>query len=381
MFKKALCSLAILTLIAVTLIYVTGYGFLLTATYRVYFQGHTTANINDYKQFHTNVIKTSTPQPLPVHSAVNSKPLSDAFLQEVKTQKVAAFLVIQNGEIVSEHYFNGYTDRSKTNSFSMAKTVLTMLVGKAVEDGYIASFDQPITTLLPELKDDPLANKATLAHLSLMNSGYEWTENYYSPISPTVELLYGSDITDFLTKGEFSAEPGTFWEYSSASTELLGIALKRALLQHNASASLSEYLSETLWKPLGMNDDALWHLDNSDMELVFCCLNTNARNYAKLGMLMLDNGNWNGQQVLPEGLVEQMIQPLAQSYYGYSTWLGLEHDPAHYYMSGHLGQFVIVIPERNVVIVRLGESTSPEREMMEEEVPFLIKEGLGQLPN
>lgn len=210
-----------------------------------------------------------------------------------------------------------------------------------------------------------------------MNSGYEWTEHYYSPISPTVELLYGPDVEDFLTSGEFSAEPGEFWEYSSASTQLLAIALTRALKNKDENATLAGYLSEILWKPLGMNDDGVWHLDGSDMELAFCCLNTNARNYAKLGMLMLNNGVWNGQQLLPAGLVEKMIEPVGQDYYGYSTWLGLDHEPAYYNMSGHLGQFVIVVPEHNLVIVRLGEGTDPNREMMESEIPFIIEEALG----
>ena len=383
MLKKILVAFVVFVLLALSLIYLTGHGFLITAVQRVYMQGHTTANINDHQQFYTRAIKTGEAQPFKDHASKNSKPLTPEFEAEVSEQKIAAFLVLQNGEVVSERYFNGYGDRSKTNSFSMAKTVLTMLVGKAIEEGFIESFDQPIITLLPEFKDDPLAQNATLAHLSLMNSGYEWTEHYYSPISPTVELLYGPDIEDFLTGGHFSAEPGTFWEYSSASTQLLGIALKRALIANNAADSISDYLSQKLWQPLGMNDDALWHLDNSDMELVFCCLNTNAQNYAKLGQLMLNGGEWNGEQLLPQGLVDMMIQPLGQSYYGYATWLGLEHDPAHYYMSGHLGQYVIVVPEHNMVVVRLGEANSnnTEADMREEEIPFLIREALGQLPD
>ncbi len=381
MIKKSLITILLIIVALVGLTYASGYGFLITAAQRVYLQGNTTANINDYQQFYTRTIQAGIKQALNESSRVNSKPLSEQFQQDVADQGIAAFLVIQNGEIVSERYFNGYNDRSKTNSFSMAKTVLTMMVAKAIDEGHIESFDQPLIELLPEFSDDPLAKEATLAQLSLMTSGYEWTEHYYSPISPTVELLYGSDIEDFLLDGEFSAEPGTFWEYSSASTQLLGIALLRALRKSDPDMTLSQYLSDTLWKPLAMNDDGLWHLDNSGMELVFCCLNTNARNYARFGMLMLNDGVWYGKRLLPAGLVEQMIQPIGDAHYGYSTWLGLEHDPAHYYLSGHLGQFVIVVPEHNMVVVRLGESTSSERDMIKDEIPMLIQEALGQLPN
>jgi len=176
----------------------------------------------------------------------------------------------------------------------MAKTVTTLLIGIAIEEGYIRDLDQEIVDFLPEFKDDPIGKTATIRQLSLMNSGYEWDENYYTPFSPTVELYYGSDVENFVLNGSFSAEPGSFWEYSSASTQLLGIFLLRALQKPAAAMTLSEYLSEKIWKPMGMNDDALWHTDNQGMELTYCCLNTNARNYAKLGLLMLNKGRWNG---------------------------------------------------------------------------------------
>jgi len=341
---------------------VTGNGFIVTAFKNTYLSGHITANINDHTSFEINTIKTGNKSPLPKHPNYNQKLLSNDFIDELNKYKTAAFLVIKDGQVFSEHYLNGYHDRSRTNSFSMAKTVTAMMLGIAIEEGHIESLDQPISDFLPEFKDDPLGKSATIGQLAQMNSGYEWDENYYTPFSPTVELLYGDDITQFLLEGHFSTPPGEFWEYSSASTQLMGIFILRALQKAGAADSLSDYLSRKVWQPLEMNDNALWHLDDSSMELVFCCVNTNARNFAKLGVLMMNQGNWNDQQIISTNYVQKMISQVSEMDYDYglSTWLDYGQEPKFYWFSGHLGQYIINVPKHNLVIVRLGEFTSPE---------------------
>ncbi len=375
------CFIGLIALLVVSALglIVTGNGFILTSLKRTYMAGHITANINDHKEFEVNTISTASPSLIKKASNYNQNPLSNEFLTELEKFGSAAFLVLKNGEVVSENYFNGYNDRSKTNSFSMAKTVTTLLLGIAIEEGYVRDLDQAIVDFIPEFKDDPLGKNATIAQFSLMNSGYEWDENYYTPFSPTVELYYGNSIEEFLLAGEFTEEPGSFWEYSSASTEIMGIFLLRALQKAGAADTLSEYLSEKLWQPMQMNDDALWHLDNSGMELVYCCINTNARNFAKLGLLMLNNGNWNGQQLVPAAFIEEMIKPVGQSYYGLSTWLAPEHKPAYYWFSGHLGQYIINVPEHNMVVVRLGERTNPDEDFRANTIPRYIEMALGTL--
>jgi CubicO group peptidase (beta-lactamase class C family) len=338
--------------------------------------GNATANINDHNEFKTNVIATSAPQELANHPSYNSKKLSSEFAQELKGLNAAAFLVVKDGQVMFEEYLSGYHSRSKTNSFSMAKTVTTMLLGIAIEEGFVRDLDQPIVDFLPEFKDDPIGNTATVRQLSLMNSGYEWDEQYYTPFSPTVQLYYGDDVSDFTLGREFSEEPGSFWEYSSASTELLGVFLLRALQKAGAAMTLSDYLSKKIWQPMGMNDDALWHTDNEGMELTYCCLSTNARNYAKLGLLLLNKGHWNGQQLIPQAFVEQMVKPEGTSYYGLSTWLSDTQSPSFYAFNGHLGQFIINVPEHNMVVVRLGEKGHPSSDLMNETLPMLINEAL-----
>ncbi len=374
--KKVLAAFVALVMLFVAGLYATGTDFIITSVKRTYLVGNVTANINDYQQFETNFIEAGQAQPIPNHPKINSKTLDENFRKELESLNAAAFLVVKDDQLIFEEYLSGYNDRNKTNSFSMAKTVTTMLLGIAIEEGYVRDLDQPITDFIPEFKNDPIGKTATVRQLSLMNSGYEWDEQYYTPFSPTVELYYGDDVTEFTTGRSFSAEPGTFWEYSSASTQLLGIFLLRALQKPLGNISLSDYLSDKLWKPMGMNDDALWHTDNKGMELTYCCLNTNARNYAKLGMLLMNKGKWNNQQLIPEAFVEEMLKPEGTSYYGLSTWLSDGQQPAFYAFSGHLGQFIINVPEHKMVVVRLGEKAHPSQDVLKDTLPKLIDEAL-----
>jgi len=374
--KKVISSLLLTIVIAVSALYLSGYGYIITAFNRVYLQGNVTANINDHNAFNVNTIKTAKPKLLPNSESLNTKQLSEDFMQELQEHGTAAFVVIKEGQTIYERYLNGYHNRSKTNSFSMAKTVVTLLVGIAIDEGVLQGLDQPLIDFLPEFADDPVGKNATIGQLSQMTSGYDWDEHYYSPLSPTVELLYGSDVEAFLLERNFSAEPGSFWEYSSASTQLLGILLKRALHKSGKDMSLADYLSEKIWQPLQMNDDALWHTDSEGIELAYCCISTNARNYAKLGMLMLANGKWQGKTIVPQEFVQQMIQPSGQDYYGLSTWLELQHNPAYYHFSGHLGQYIIVIPKHRMVVVRLGERQDESRDFRTEIVPRYVRQAI-----
>ncbi len=377
--KKLLIILAALLCTAWLALVVSGHGYILTAVSRTYFAGHPTANIDDHNVFATRIIAAGTPQQWtkhPDYPVSLPAPLASA----VPADDGVALLVIRDGQLIAEQYFAGYDEASRTNSFSMAKTVVTMLLGFAIEDGLITGFDEPLTTLLPEFDDDDNARQATLGSLSTMTSGYEWDEHYYSPFSPTVQLLYGDDVESFVLDGEFTRAPESYFYYSSASTQLLGIALSRALHKRDPDTTLSDYLSEKLWRPLGMNADALWHLDERGMELVYCCISTNARNYAKLGQLMLDNGNWQGRQLLPAGFVDAMRTPRATPYYGYSTWLTYDHATPYYAFNGHLGQFIIVVPSEELVIVRLGRSIGDEQRSPEQIIAGYVDQVVAMLP-
>ncbi|MCB9256790.1 MAG: serine hydrolase [Chitinophagales bacterium] len=372
--KKILLFLLILLLLPFAWLYLTGNDFILTGIARTYLKGNPTANIDDHQYFKTRIIEAGAETPWPLSAEYGKVHLSDEFSSYLEKNDAVAYLVAHHGELVCESYFDGYNDRSKTNSFSMAKTVVTLLLGIAIQDGYIESIDQKLVDFLPEFQDDPLGSEATIGSLSSMSSGYNWDESYYNPFSPTVQLYYGDDVVDFLVNRDFSHEVDNYFYYSSASTQLLAILISRALQAKNPEMTLSAYLSNKIWKPLGMNADALWHLDDSGMELGYCCLNTNAQNFAKLGQLMLQNGKWMEQEIVDSSFIYLMHTPKFVDNYGYATWLGSYEGEPYYYFRGHLGQFIIVVPQHDLIVVRLGKTTGGG--VVEDNLSIYIKEAL-----
>ena len=356
--KKLLLAFLLLLLVLVFFLFASGNAHIFKGLKCTYLTGNTTANINDYNQFKTNTIVGGNPQVLQTDNEYNV-PLNSELTAFLEESKSAAFLILKDGKLVSEHYFGEYNDRSKTNSFSVAKTITTMLIGTAIKDRYIESLNQPITDFIEEFKDNEYAQNTTIEHLANMTSGYDWDEHYYSPFSLTPKLYYGKNSTKFLLDRAITKPSGEEYYYSSASTQLLGIVLTRAI----GDKTISEYASEKLWKPLGMNDDGLWHTDATGMEFTYCCVNTNARNFAKLGQLLLQNGVWNNKEILDSSFVEKIHSSNGLvDYYGLSGWLFPNYNPKFYCAEGHLGQFIIVIPEKNMVVVRLGETRLKDRE-------------------
>lgn len=364
LWKIAKAILVIACLIVLAL-YFTGNDYVFRGFQLTYLKGQKTANIDDYPDFDNNIIMAAAPRVWQEHPQYNQIPLTDTLQKELDDYQTAAFIVIKNNQLLSENYYNGYAQNSLTNSFSMAKSITTMLLGKAIEQGYIKGLDQKITDFLPEYKNDPYGKRCTIGDLSAMTSGYDWDEDYYFPINPTAKAYYGTEIEQQMLSRKFVRRPGGAFTYQSGDTQLLGIILKRAL----NGKSLSTYLQEEFWQPMGMELDAQWSKDQADgMEKTYCCFNSNARDFAKLGQLLLNKGHWYGQQILSPEFVETMITPNAKAFpnskdhvYGYSIWTDNQHTTPFYAMLGHLGQRIIVVPSEDLVIVRLG-SLKDERQ-------------------
>ncbi|SMC81593.1 serine hydrolase domain-containing protein [Moheibacter sediminis] len=344
-------------LLLVAILYITGNDYIIRGVQLTYMKGHNTANIDDYKDFDNNLILADKPQRWEQHELFNKIPLTDTLQNELEKFKSVGFFVAKDGKVLLEYYWDGYSNESHTNSFSMAKSVITMLLGKAIEQGYIKSLDQPITDFLPEFKDDEFGKLCTVGDLSAMTSGYDWLEDYYLPLNPSAKAYYGDQIEKQMLSRKFIQKPGGDFNYLSGDTQLLAIVLQRA-----TKRSASQYLQEEFWQPMGMEEDAYWSKDRKDgMEKAFCCLNSNVRDFGKLGQLLLQNGKWNGKQILDSAFVQKMITPNYKAFkkgqpasYGYSIWTDYEHQPNFYGLMGHLGQRVIVVPSENLIIVRLG---------------------------
>lgn len=277
-----------------------------------------------------------------------------SFDKYLKDNETVAFLIIRNDSIISEKYFADYDASSIVASFSMAKSVNSILIGCAIDEGLIKSVEEPITNYLPELKKNGF-EKVTIKHLLQMTSGIDFKESYSNPFGEAASFYYGRNLKKDVSKLKLEKEPGTKFAYSSGDSQILGMVLESAL----KGKSISEYLEEKIWKPLGMEYDASWSLDRKDgLEKIFCCLNARARDFAKIGRLYLNKGKWNGKQIVSEKWVEQSTKAEktagSASYYQYQWWLPSEKGD--FMANGILGQYIYVNPSKNMIIVRLGKS-------------------------
>ena len=351
--KKILLGLVFFLAIAFSLIYVSKYNYLLRGISTVYLTGHTTAYLTDYKKFYNeSILKSAQPQPWPLHDFYNQFLTDNALEDYHKDRKTVAYLVIKSDSILYEKYYDGFGRDSKSNSFSVVKSVVSTLMGIAIQDGDIKSLDQKVVDFIPDLKG-PYADQVTVGDLSSMASGQKWSEEYYNPFSVTSASYFVKDLDALIIDQPITEKPGEKFRYKSGTTQLLGMVIKKA-----TGKTLSDYLTEKLWQPLGAEKTALWQLDSKEkgMEKAFCCLATNARDFARIGKLYKNHGRWNGTQLLDSSFVELSVKPRFEQspQYGYGWWLDDFRGKKIFMMRGHLGQYILVVPEEDLIVVRLG---------------------------
>jgi CubicO group peptidase (beta-lactamase class C family) len=330
------------------------------------------AKIDQYEIFENRVIKAGNPQPWQFAPGYDQLTFPEKYSQTSQELKTVAFLVIQHDSIIFEQYYDGYDEKSHSNSFSMAKCVLSLLVGAAIDDGYIQSVEQPVSNFLPEwvaYGKDTL----TIKHLLTMSAGVDWDESYSSLFSKTTKAYYGNDLWELAQTQKIIEKPGVRFNYQSGVSLLIAYLLQKA-----TGKTVSEYASEKLWTPMGAEHDALWSLDKKDgMEKAYCCFNSNARDFARLGQLVLNQGNWNGKQLIDSAYINaaiapatwltytpkptedgQTYEPRPCSFYGYQFWIARYQNMTIPFFRGILGQYIFVLPEYDAVVVRLGKDRS-----------------------
>ncbi len=354
-FKKFLKTLLAIIVLCVVALYVFDSEYIFKGVRVVYMTGHTTAYLDDYTHFDNRTIeKGNANLPWAIHEEYNKAEATDRLDTINKKLGTVAFMIIKNDSIWYEKYADGFGVESKTNSFSMAKSMVTAMLGKAIMDGYIKSLDQPLGDFFPEFSEG-LAAKTTVGDLSSMSSGLNWIESYTSPFSITAKTYYDTNIREVLLGLEVVEEPGKKFKYLSGNTQLLGMVIEKA-----TGKTLSQYLSESFWKPMGMEQEAIWQLDSEDsgMEKAYCCVASNARDFARFGVLFKNKGVFAGQQLLPTEFIELATKPRFENddMYGYGLWISDHLDKKIFAMRGILGQYVICIPEDDIIIVRLGHN-------------------------
>ncbi|MFM8518041.1 MAG: serine hydrolase domain-containing protein [Nevskiaceae bacterium] len=301
--------------------------------------------------------------------AFDEQRLSTAIDYATQMQSVA-LLIYKDGALVYEKYWPGFSADTRTNPNSMHKAVLALLVGAAIDDGYIPSVDAPASRWIEEWRGDERA-AITVRELLQMSSGLE------IPVFGTwksARILFGSNLERGVLELTAAKPHGSNFEYNNASTQVLVTLLERA-----AGKRYAEYLSSRLWQRLGAADAALWMDRVGGQPRGFCCLFATARDWLRVGRLILEGGRVDGEPLVSEGWVKQMLTPSARnSQFGSNLWLGSPSGTERVYnpytikafhsepfaakdiayIDGFGGQRVYIVPSRNLVIVRTGVSST-----------------------
>ena len=318
---------------------------------------NTKASIDDYKFFDNVEIKRSDSLfEWPKHNLYNQIGSSKTLDSVHNKNETVAFLIIKNDSIIKEDYFLGYDENSMTNSFSMSKSIISFLFLKSVEQGTIPRLNSKLSDYFPAFNESNGGN-VTLSDLSTMSSGLVWEENYKDLMGITAQAYVTKDLNKLMMGSKFSGMSGDKFKYLSGNTQLLAMAIEKA-----NNSTIPELTYKWLWDPMGAKNDALWMIDSKEknMTKAYCCLSSNAKDFAKVGLVYKNFGKINEQKLIDSSLISMSIKPRFSSnpIYGYGLWVGKQNNIDFFSLRGHQGQYVIVIPKEDVIIVRLGKRKS-----------------------
>ena len=298
----------------------------------------------------SNIIaKGDTVYPLPKGEPITIGTDVDAYM---KAQRTAGLVIVQDGKVRLEKYGLDFDAEGKWTSFSVAKSFTSTLVGAAIKDGYIKSIDDKVSAYIPDLKGS-VYDDVTIKQLLTMTSGVKWNEDYADPKSDVALFNIhkpekGMDVTvSYMRNLPREAPAGTKWVYKTGETNLIGVLVSSA-----TKKTLSSYLSEKLWAPFGMQQDASWLIGSTGHEISGCCIQASTRDYARFGVFMLGGAKVNNVSILPDDWIAPATSKQADiavpgKGYGYQWWT---YDDGSYAAQGIFGQGIFIDPKRNLVI-------------------------------
>jgi len=358
---RFLFSLLLSVGIVAVIISFTDYSYLLKAVSSTYLQGESGPTILDQDKFEQRMIETAPQESWPLQHSAQIE-LTDAEEKVLKYWESTAFILIKNDSIQLERYWDDFSAESYSNSFSMAKSMVSLAVGAAIQKGCITSLDQTVSEFLPDQKGTEIG-KISIRHLLEMSSGVDFGESYGDPFGFMARTYYGKELLEPTLSKPIKHPEGEVWKYQGGNTLVLSFIIKEA-----CGMPLSDFFSEAVWKKIGASQAAMWTIAEEDgLEKAYCCFYSNARDFARIGKLMLHHGNWEGVQLLDTTYVDQAFEPVMlpdesgemTDHYGLHWWLADYKGAKVKYARGILGQYIVFIPEWDVVMVRLGHKRDP----------------------
>jgi CubicO group peptidase (beta-lactamase class C family) len=361
--KVFLVFLFALFLLVNLFILLSGRTYLYKGIANTYLIGNTGPEIYDLNVFpYVLIRKSKEPFRWQINNHYNQYEFTEDEVKIHKETKSTAFLVFKGDDLLYEKYWEKHQEETISNSFSAAKTVVALLVGVALEEGKIKSLDESVGNYIPAFKSDDKKG-ITIRHLLQMASGLDWVESSKNPLSTNAESYYGTDLFGLVSRQKGIELPGKVFNYQSGNSQLLSFVVEKATGQ-----KIWQYAQEKLWLKIGTQSDAFWSLDHEDgAAKAFCCLYATARDFGRLGRLIVNYGKWDGKQVVPNKFIQGMFTKRApitedgieNTYYGMHIWTYNDGEDDIYYCRGILGQYVAVIPSKNIVFVRLGHLRIP----------------------
>lgn len=357
----------------VVLLYITGNGHIVSGVRYTYLKGRSGPEIDDRNFFPYGTIPADDPRPWPKSPRYGSVHLSDEQVAALNKLYTVGFVVVKNDSLLFEEYFSGWRGDSVSNSFSVAKSYISLLTGVALQEGKLTSLDTPVGSYLPEFDTYDSCHKAiTLWNLLTMSTGLDWSESGKNPFSDNAKGYYGRNVRKLAMDQPCRTAPGKEFDYISGSTQIMS-----DLLQKVYGQPLDVLVREKIWKPLNAEHTAYWGKDRKDGDFkAFCCLYATARDFARIGQLWLDSGMWQGHRMIPVDYWRESITPapltdkgLPNQRYGYYWWLGTVDGKPFHYCRGFHGEYVVVLPSERLVMVRTGMK-------WEDDTPGLVPEDL-----
>ena len=272
--------------------------------------------------------------------------------EHIADQRYAGLVILHNGAIRLERYGLEFSEQGRWTSFSVAKSLTSTLVGIALEEGHIESLDDPVSKYITGLENSAY-DDVTVEQLLTMSSGIAWNETYTDPNSDVARFNNhvaedgGSNLVSYMAALPRAHPAGEVWNYSTGETNMIGILVREA-----TGRTLAEYLSEKIWKPYGMEQDATWLLNDDGTEISGCCIQASTRDFARFGQFILDGAEIDGQRIVPEdwlarATTKRIGYGLPGQGYGFQWWT---YDSGAFAARGIFGQGIYIDPSRNLII-------------------------------